>query len=576
MNFYLKRTLVICFVVYTVWCHCRLDLSLEYLELNNMTKSSSSKFETMFNQINNKNKEKFTDDEINFMNSVAQPITYNNFQNGITLKSNIVKNNIKRIINTFCKKINYKVTHSAPFSSGHFGDAAFTRGKMSNSKLVYDQSGNIELVVKIMKKKGALSNINEFFTYLGDVAKEVRSGQCLYDIFNYDIDSEKFNDIKDKTLQRDNIMGEFLVNEGRPVGHLDAVGAIDCQFYTPEMPSNLELPINERIWGVNENTLFYLGMPKMDGDLEHFFFDSFEKNYLNLNNLLDINTIEFRLWTCQELLQSIVNVHNLGFINKDIKPENYLFKYAKRYDSKFNFVFSMADFGLSGIDDYNTFQYSDVNYRPEDSLTFLNKTIDVYQMGISIFQLLFNLPKARTNNSLSLSSITKIANSAPMLFSYVNNNAKFQSSISSFIPSNKFLCFQEIFRNIAKDLYDFGNENYFGLYHKTAFVNPELVQTLFRNNSFLELAENVDFRTLIRTYIILYYIKSDICHSFDSLKIFSFSLFYALHPNSKLRDSSKAFLRKFNGDIAIFNKNDSNIPNMNYVYEVYRNNQFLL
>ena len=383
----------------------------------------------------------------------------------------------------------------------------------------------------------------DFYKYLSDLAKEVRSGQCLYNIFNYDMDGPKYENIERRLIRRDRYLTDVMLGIDEPFKILDAIGVMDCQYYTPPTQAAFAL----KNVNINEKTQFYLAMPKMDGNIEEFFFDA-EKRHTVLFPGQFHDTVEFRVTLCFKMVQAMKNIHEMGFINKDIKPENYLYKIHTATDHRYPIVLSIADFGLAGIDDYNTFQYSDLSYRPFDDLTFLSKELDVYQVGVSMFQILYDIPKLEVEGAFSLRLINTLLNKNQMKFllDLHASGGSFGVLSQYGFTQGQGACIEALVTRLHRGLanYEYPNydrENHFDFF----FMEMTGVRDSLRARAFDAIIEQDGFKSGIRSFFILNYVEIPTCTFYSNLnRAFNYLLRMALHPDPTSRSSAKMIVEE--------------------------------
>ena len=510
-------------------------MNLEYIEIANIEKQLNGQIKSKLNFISQQDSMRIQDKEY-FVQVVSKDISVQNYSKAFQIKKNVIQNNINMILANNCRETNVDVQYIKTLGSGCFGDVALTNVDIQNDKISYNISGANQLVVKAMKNKDAgIKTDTSFYQYLSNISKEVRSGQCLYNIFNYDMDGAKYDKIQKRLVRRDRYMTDVLLGINEPFKNLDAVGIIDCQYYTPSGPSQMSIPNTN----INENTKFYLAMPIMDGTMEGFFFD--DVTYLQKNPHKFEDTVKFRLNLCFKMIQALKNIHEMGFINKDLKLENFLYRIHETTNDEYNIVLSIADFGLSGIDDYNTYQYSDVSYRPFDNYTLMSKELDVYQLGISMFQIAFNIPKFMEVSVMSLqllNTVIKPATMAALFNSYYSNDwsilAQFQ------LNYYKTNCIKDLIKILYEKLETYSHPNRDYQYDfDFFFYHMKNVKAFMQNGQYESVTNQVGFQIAVRSFFLANFIKNDNCTQYTVIDdIFGYLLKRSIHPDPTARISS--------------------------------------
>jgi serine/threonine protein kinase len=520
-------------------------MNLEYLEILNIENNLNGPIKQKLDEIAQENERRRGQGQL-FVNIVSKDVNVDNYTKVFNLKKTIIQKNILSMLQNNCRETKNKATFLEKKGAGAFGVVTTTKVNLANDKIEYNANGKFEIVVKALSFDTTGNPTGgDFYKYLSDLAKEVRSGQCLYNIFNYDMDGPKYENIERRLIRRDRYITDVMLEINEPFKILDAIGVMDCQYYTPPQKGRFQLPnVN-----ISENTQFYLAMPKMDGNIEEFFFDK-EKNHHVLYPGQFHDTVKFRLTLCFKMIQAMKNIHEMGFINKDIKPENYLYKIHPVTDIDYNIVLSIADFGLAGIDDYNTFQYSDLSYRPFDDLTFLSKELDVYQLGVSMFQVIYDIPKPEIDGDFSLRLINTLLNSAQMKFLfdiYVKNGYSGFSVLANYkFTSQQQKCIYYLVDRLYNDLqtYEYPNykrENNFDFF----FMEMFNVKSHLNNGNYEEIFTQDGFKSAIRSYYITNYITIPECTNYYDLHTYFKYIFRtALHPDPNSRGSAKTLVEE--------------------------------
>lgn len=128
-------------------------------------------------------------------------------------------------------------------------------------------------------------------------------------------------------------------------------------------------------------------MELMDGDLKSYY----------ENNIATVLQHDFQNFVTSSLLSGLEYMHNMGVLNRDIKPQNILVRGTwKGEESKNSFEVKFCDFGLSrglGIastDTRNTSEVCTLWYRPIELLLGSDKngspSIDVWSLGCTLFE----------------------------------------------------------------------------------------------------------------------------------------------------------------------------------------------
>ena len=125
---------------------------------------------------------------------------------------------------------------------------------------------------------------------------------------------------------------------------------------------------------------YYIVMEKCDGDL---------KSFIEKNESLSDSMIKNILL---QLNKAFKIMHSKNMIHRDLKPENILIKNI----SQNNFIFKLADFGLSRVFENNNFSTHEGSFgymAPEqlDKKKYYEPTkCDLWAIGVIIYELKFN------------------------------------------------------------------------------------------------------------------------------------------------------------------------------------------
>ena len=569
MNTKITTILVISTLVYQYIGHCRYDMNLEYIEIANIEGQLNSQIKKKLDIINQQDNQRIQDKEY-FVQVVSKQINVQNYSKAFEIKKRVIQNNINMILANNCKPTNIDVQYIKTLGSGHFGDVALTNVNIAGDKITYNINGTNKLVVKAMKNDWS-SGINEtsFYNYLSNISKEVRSGQCLYNIFNYDMDGAKYAKIEKRMIRRDRYLTDVFLGLDEPFKNLDAVGIIDCQYYTPQGKATLTVPGTN----INENTKFYLAMPAMDGTMEGFFFD--KPNYIQKNPSVFQDTVKFRLSMCFKMVQALKNIHEMGFINKDLKPENFLFKIHETTSDEYNIVLSIADFGLAGIDDYNTYQYSDVSYRPFDNYTLMSKELDVYQLGISMFQVIYNIPKEFEKSVMTLQLLNTVISSSAMTALFTAYYSNSWTVLNQFqLDSYKLNCVKDLVGMLYEKLLNYSHpnndyENDFNFF----FYEMNNVPTYMNNRQYEQVTNQIGFQIAARSFFLANFMKNSNCTRYTEIdEFFGNLLRRAIHPDPTARISSLVLFEQLSSKMP----NIMNYSGMNRIYQQYQNERLVI
>ena len=576
MNYLYSTLFVFTTLVSVSKSHCRYDMNLEYFELQQIQAQISTGIKSKLHEIVEQDRDRMNNKHEFFVHVVSKDINITNYSKALDIKKKVVKNNINNMIAKNCKQVAYEVTGGQILGEGNFGQVVLAKGNIIGDNISYSDYGASIFVVKKMKNKPSqdLSPLDNFYKYLSDISKEVRAGACLYDIFNYDFDGDKYDDIRHWMIRRDQMMSGIVTNSQEPFSTLDSVSVINCQYYTPKNVNGSPTMPGKDV-NITADTVFYLGMPKMEGNIEEFFFGKrtfFEQKQAKGIQLGYNDDFRFRVSMCKKMIQAVKNIHVLGFINKDIKPENFLYIEHKTYTDQYNLVISLADFGLAGIDDYNTFQYSDLAYRPNDNLTEMNKELDVYQMGLSVFQIMYNMPKAHMESRLSLqilNNLAKPATMAALLGDYHRGNTNSINTLKLQMDSQQ--CLLEIVKRIYDGFqtYEFPIRNYSNRFDMF-FYEIENVAENFANANFIGFTNTNGYKIAARSFVIWNYMDIDRCSRYSQINIdMSYIIFQSINPNPTKRISSKNFYKRFKHLVKYMDSNE-NRDMQYYAYDVRR------
>ena len=523
-------------------------MNLEYLEIMNIEKGFKTTIPQKLKALEDEDKFRIGDNEEYFVEVVSKDMSLRNYGKQFLIKKNIVKKNIESMIRDNCMEIHSPISHGKVLGEGFFGHVVESTADITNNTITYDSYGSSKIIVKIMKnKKSSGNDAEDLYKYLSDIAKEVRAGQCLYNIFNYDFDTDRFNSIKYRMEDRDMNISSVVNGNEQSFSSIDAVGVMDCKFYTPsnEKTSNRLGSVN-----INDKTKFYLGMPAMDGNLEEFFFgeETYEDKKLKKHEVW-VDNVALRVKITFQMVEAVKNIHDLGFINKDIKPENFLYLEHETYGEDPNLIFSLADFGLSGIDDFNTFQYSDMMYRPMDEHLEMTKKLDMYQVGISLFQVLFNIPKAETKGNLSLKLISQLVSAngmSALLNSYKKNDWSVIRSLN--LMSGKEECIKRIVKNLYDELCDYSFPNNSSDYHFDNFIlEIKNVRSSMQNHDYLKITSQMEFQLGIRSFFISNFVSDEECSDYSKMDFRMIrNITRTIHADPTMRLSAVNLLKNYN------------------------------
>ena len=570
MNTKITTILVISTLVYQYLGHCRYDMNLEYIEISNIERDLNGQIKNKLNYISQQDDKRILDKEY-FVQVVSKDINVQNYSKAFQIKKNVIQNNINMILANNCRQTNVDVEYIKTLGAGHFGEVALTRVNIANDQITYNINGSNSLVVKAMKNGGPGDKANEtsFYNYLSNISKEVRSGQCLYNIFNYDMDGAKYDKIEKRMIRRDRYLTDVLLGYDEPFKNLDAVGIIDCQYYTPAGAATFTVPGTN----INEKTKFYLAMPAMDGTMEGFFFDS--PNFIQENPGLFRDTVKFRLSLCFKMVQALKNIHEMGFINKDLKPENFLFKTHETTSDEYNIVLSIADFGLAGIDDYNTFQYSDLSYRPFDNYTLMSKELDVYQLGVTIFQVAYNIPKKYEQSVMTLELLNTVISASGMIDLFTAHVYNDWSKIAVYkLDYYKTQCVKDLVGLLYGKLlnYSYPNQDYdqnFDFF----FYEMNDVPTYMNNRQFNKVTTQIGFNIAVRSFFLANFMTNTNCTRYTQIDEFFGSLLKrAIHPDPTARISSLVLFEQLSSRM----QRMSDYSGMNITYQTYQSERLVI
>jgi serine/threonine protein kinase len=311
-------------------------------------------------------------------------------------------------------------------------------------------------------------------------------------------------------------------------------------------------------------------MPVMEGDMEKFFFG--EKTYFQKNPGVFTDTVEFRITMSFKMTQALKNIHEMGFINKDLKPENFLYKVHETTGNLYNIVLSIADFGLAGIDDYNTYQYSDLSYRPFDNYTLMSKELDVYQLGVSMFQLLFNIPRQHKPGLMSLNLLNYFIvpeTMAKMLRGPALNDWSIIQGIG--LNYKKINCVKELVTRLYEQLLEYTYPNREWKYSFSYFFyEMKNVQSyMSHSDNFIKVTSQNGFKIAVRSYFLANFMAVESCHQYqDVTNIFGYYVRQAIHPDPTIRASSLSLFEDMKYEMKnLYSKSGVDIEYSNYNYE---------
>jgi len=523
-------------------------MNLEYVEIKNIEANLNGTIKNKLSQISQNDQYRIQDREY-FVQVVSKNISLQNYSKAFRIKKNVIRNNINMILANNCVQTNNQPNYSKVLGEGCFGEVALTTVSVQNDKIVYDNRGSTKVVVKALKNGGTSTNLDEkFYDYLSNIAKEVRAGQCLYNIFNYDLDGAKYSKIEERMIYRDRYMTDVLLDINEPYRMLDAVGIIDCQYYTPPGSAQFKVPGTN----INENSVFFLAMPVMEGDMEKFFFGN-PQNYFQKNPGVFYDTVEFRITMCFKMTQALKNIHEMGFINKDLKPENFLYKVHETVGNQYNIVLSIADFGLAGIDDYNTYQYSDLSYRPFDNYTLMSKELDVYQLGVSMFQVLFNIPRQHKPGLISLNLLNYFVvpeTMAQLLKGPYSGEWNLIQGLG--LNSQKTYCIKELVTRLYDKLrtYEYPNKDWKYSFNYFFYEMENVRSDMYHPDTFINVTSQTGFKIAVRSFFIANFMNVEECHQYQDVeRIMGYAIRQAVHPDPTIRASSLSLFEDLKYDM---------------------------
>lgn len=398
---YIIPSIILLFSI-SVTPHCMLDMRLDYEGVIEALVDLENQASQKLNQIKQWTKQNnLYDSNFNLLEIMTKDFDYDEYIDKIKEKEKEMIYNVEFILNQYCKPISQPMDlrRKIPFEEEY---ELYNKSiLLQDNKIIYDDSGSQNLMIKVMVFKDfvGLTSDQNLEVLKSRVATQIRAGQCLLNPLAYNVSTIKYDEIQKAITERTSAMSAVIQKKYTDQSNLDSLVAIDCNYYTPGASSE-----------INEHTKFYLSFPQISGNLETlFFFQPEQVEKMRLVNPIYINNISLRIQMMKLLFADLDKIHKTGIIHKNIRLQNiffHVFVPTRSDKSDGNIFLSFGDFSLSGIDDYDA-RFPKSFYVPDDAKTELGPRMDIYQLGIVFFQILFMIPVEKTPG-MSLSKIAKL------------------------------------------------------------------------------------------------------------------------------------------------------------------------
>lgn len=505
---------------------------------------------------------------------------YDEYMRKLKEKESEMIYNVEFILSQYCKPLHAPMALTKQLRFEDEYDVFNRQVNIQNNQIIYNDKGNFDLMIKKMEFKdfvgfSAEQNLN---VLKSRVATQIRAGQCLMNIQAYNILNEKFPVMRDNILLRTSSLSAVIQKKFKDQENLDSVVAIDCNYYTPGNTA-----------AINTQTQFYLAFPQVTGNLESlFFFQPNQVEAMKLVNPTYINNVSLRVKMMSVLFRDLERMHKTGIIHKNIRLQNIFFTVfmpRKKDKSDANIFLSFGDFSLSGIDDYDS-RVSKSFYVPDDAKTELGPNLDIFQLGIVFFQILFMIPVEKTPG-MSLSKIAKIISPTGYLGQDVNGQKKLifdqlmeDASVRNF---NNLIQYNGTMTPLAaqcsiaifKKIYDYFNDEVYNSYsnydieeqRKFYFFNTEDKYTYDP----FKLMEDEDFKGIFMSLFISLYGSVSSCYqNYELNNDILFILREMVNPDPSSRIVPKKAKNYFDNAITYLTENEHE----NIIYEKFDPTQF--
>lgn len=460
----MRFTKFICFLIIplSVLSHCMLDMRLNYEEsLDSMINVSSNLLRMILKIKNSEQNLPNYNYNYDILRSITQSYSNMSYTKKCQEKIDEYAFNINQIISNYCEYSPTPITLlkkiDIPGEYEHYEAMA----EINNNNFQYSAQGRGKAMVKVFKliKFQNYSDAQNLWVMLSRVATEVRAGECLLNPMSYNTTDAKYDEILDSINLRTTALSALLMKTTHKILQLDSIVSFDCKFFTPD-PSNPNKGINK----FGQSTTFYLAYPEVSSNLDTLFF----KEPWVLNQLLDQtpdgeNDLVLRVMIMIKMVEALSSLHKVGIIHKFIRLSNITYHMFTEKDGSTVDVtlVSFRNFMHSGIDDYDA-TVSKNFYNPPDNEIEIGPKFDVYQLGISMVQLLFMIASEGTPE-MSLSKIAKIINPSSMIsisgsqmvlfrklmFDAVNPPNSYDV-YNSYMTNSALVCTLAIFKEIYK------------------------------------------------------------------------------------------------------------------------------
>ena len=320
-------------------------------------------------------------------------------------KTNELMFNVEQIIKNYCLPMAKNMNLSNEISTRDEYPTYKTKCNIQNNNIYYSDDGRFDIMIKKIEMKqfvGFSMDISKAIT-LSRVATLVRARECLLNIQAYNVTNPRFEEIQETITNRTSALSAILQQVSDKEVNLDSVPPLDCRFFTPH-PNNP----SQGVGSIQKNTTFYMSYPNLTANLEELFFFKPEVliKFVNSNSYIN-NNLLLRLHIMVKMIEGLISLHSTGIIHKNIRLSNIYYYYFNEGQNAIPKVLvSFGDFTLSGIDDYDT-KLAKNFFVPDDAFTELGPMLDVFQLGISIVQILYMIPSAATPE-MTLSKIAKM------------------------------------------------------------------------------------------------------------------------------------------------------------------------
>jgi hypothetical protein len=370
------------------------DARLDYENYKEVVETSSSYFNQYKDKLQKKHSEGHEiDDNFDIMNMQTDHFSHDLFFQKLLDKINELKFNINQIITNFCEPIGAPIKHGKKVLTLEDYKIYKSRISIRNSSITHSEKGSFKVLLKVIPviKFSRGKDADNILITLSRVATIMRMSQCLLNPMAYNILDSKFDRIVKSIQERAAALTALILNKESNLP-LDSISPIDCKYYTPSSKKN---SIN---LSFNAKTVFYLTYPYITSSLENLFF--FDSNLIKKHSETYswfTNDLTFRVKLSLIMVDNLISLHKTGVIISNIRLSNlfYFVSNPSSEDAVTSMSISFGNFTQSGIDNYDSRILKNF-YVPEDGRFEIGPKIDVYQLGLAIFQMTFMLPSDST------------------------------------------------------------------------------------------------------------------------------------------------------------------------------------